>query len=196
MTLLISPTPALNSHQGQPRNKIRIKIDFEKMIREMRDWKKIRVFFEQVFEEIWACWDLKASSNQWSNEILRKLGKSDHPAATGTPPKISSKNRGKSRKPWKFPFVHLFVFSWFLLGLRMWSRVGQSKTTRWTAFKKIIIFLCFPCFSFVGKLSSFFGPLSAKTWGKMPGVFDDPQIFVRVFWAAGWTPLAGTGEKS
>ncbi len=30
MTRLISPTPALNSHQGQPRNKIRVKIDFEK----------------------------------------------------------------------------------------------------------------------------------------------------------------------
>jgi uncharacterized OsmC-like protein len=54
MTLLISPTPALNSHQGQPRNKIRIKIDFEKKqekIREMTEIK-IRVFFEQVFEEI------------------------------------------------------------------------------------------------------------------------------------------------
>jgi hypothetical protein len=30
LTRLISPTPALNSHQGQPRNKIRVKIDFEK----------------------------------------------------------------------------------------------------------------------------------------------------------------------
>ncbi len=112
MTLLISPTPALNSHQGQPRNKIRIKIDFEKKqekIREMTEIK-IRVFFEQVFEEIWACWDLKASSNHWSNEILRKLGKSGHPAATGTPPKISSKNRGKSRKPWKFPSFKCLCF--------------------------------------------------------------------------------------
>jgi hypothetical protein len=30
LTLLISPTPALNSHQSQPRNEIRVKIDFEK----------------------------------------------------------------------------------------------------------------------------------------------------------------------
>jgi hypothetical protein len=30
MAHLISPTPALNSHQSQPRNKIRVKIDFEK----------------------------------------------------------------------------------------------------------------------------------------------------------------------
>ncbi len=58
-TLLISPTPALNSHQGQPRNKIRVRIDFEKeqeKIREMRDWKKNLEFslskFSKRFEHV------------------------------------------------------------------------------------------------------------------------------------------------
>ncbi len=103
----------------------------------------------------------------------------------------------KIQKTMKISFVHQFVFSWFLLGLRMWSRAGQPKIALWTAFKKTIIFLSFPGFSFAGKVSTFFGPQSAKTWEENFRNFRWFSGFFcwSFFWAAGWTPLAGTGEK-
>jgi hypothetical protein len=45
-------------------------------------------------------------------------------------------------------------------------------------------------------VSTFFGPLSAKTWGKMTETPDDSQNFCSsLVWVAGWTPLAGTVKK-
>jgi hypothetical protein len=51
-------------------------------------------------------------------------------------------------------------------------------------------------FPFAGKVSTFFGPLSAKSWGKVIETPDDSQTFCSSFvWAAGWMPLSGTVQK-
>jgi hypothetical protein len=63
---------------------------------------------------------LSGSSNQWSNEILRKLGKSGHPAATQTPFEICSENRGK----------FCLVFSTILEGLQRSTIFRHSGASR------------------------------------------------------------------
>ncbi len=164
MAHLISPTPALNSHQGQPRNKIRVKIDFEKEQERLEHVEIAKLRQISGATRFWA--NLENLATLQRLELLRKF-----PAKTEENPE-NHENFFRSS-------VCVFMI---LVGLRMWSRAGQPKIALWTVFKKIIIFLSFPGFSFAGKVIILFWPLSAKTWEEMPGVFDNSQnFFVGVF---------------